>query len=330
MEISISEIDQYFHNGGAYALDGILFSSKYRNNWFYKQIKQVCRGKVCMDIGTGTGIQALFAIHAGAKHVFMIDQDLDCCTFAKNIFEQCNVPKEKYTIIHAKFNKDLVAQFPNIDVIISETIDANFFKHDFYKICQLIQNTETLKNAVMIPDKLYGSLMLYSNTEDFIKTDNLVYKKILTGVSDIDKKYEFHQNLRSNEIFTKDSIGKDSVVHRRDPDDVNALLHKFHPNWFDAFFKNAINSKYCIIKDAITFDAYNPFDELKWGIITNIPNGTYGIMIIGCVGCQKASNLRVIMNIDGWPTHFYKFIKTSDELMIHFDTNFYGFDFITK
>ena len=115
-----------------------LFTSEHRNNWFYKQIKQACPDKVCMDIGAGTGILSLFAIHAGAKHVYMIEHNPDCCNIIEKVFKSAKIPSTKYTIIQQEFNSDF-RFMSRIDVIMSETVSSNIFRFGYKDICKHIQ-----------------------------------------------------------------------------------------------------------------------------------------------------------------------------------------------
>ena len=98
----------------------MLFTNRHRNNWYYKQIKSSCNDKICLDIGTGSGVLSLFAIHSGAKHVYMIDHNVDCCEMAGRIFQKANIPKEKYTIIRAEFDQLLINRLPEIEEHTSE------------------------------------------------------------------------------------------------------------------------------------------------------------------------------------------------------------------
>ena len=281
-----------------------LFSSRYRNNWFYKQIKQVCPGKVCVDIGTGSGVLSLFAIHAGAEYVYMIDHDIRACTVAKNIFKRNNIPESKYTIIHALFDEQLTTQLSFIDVIISETITGNFFSSVYFnKICEVIKSSKSLQNAIIIPDEVYGTIMLYSKLDNF-NLSNTSDVKIKTGVHDIDNHYEFEQDLLHGRAG---GVSEDKRVLVQNSEELPVVL------------RDILDSKCNVFNDAIFFDAYNPFTNLSWTIKSNIANKTYGAMIIGRLACRKATGKKHPMHLDVWPLHCYRFTKTSDNITIHFN-----------
>lgn len=65
-------------------LDMLL--DKHRVNAFQKAIDQAINtGDIMVDIGTGTGILAVFAARAGAKKVYAIDQNKTTIEWAKEM-----------------------------------------------------------------------------------------------------------------------------------------------------------------------------------------------------------------------------------------------------
>lgn len=289
-----------------------LFTSKHRNNWFYKQIKQACPGKVCMDIGAGSGILSLFAIHAGAEHVYMVEHNPECCNIIKNIFKSAEISQTKYTIIQEEFNSNFMFD-KHIDVIISETVYSNLLRQEFLNICKTIQHINALKNAIIIPDKLYGSFIFFEEISTFDKLE-LPPHVITTGVSEVDKDFTFLSNVIDDDHDGTYKIRLWRPIHERINEKNEQLIPIYKELWNDAR-----DTRCLTMTDAIIFDAYNPNSKLEWRMLCMIPNKTYGIMLIGKLGCEQTNSTKHIMNLDVWATHFYKFKKMSDILNITFN-----------
>jgi len=73
--------------------------------------------KIVLDVGCGTGILSIFAIHAGAKHVYAIDA-CDISLEAQKLIDS-NKLTDRITVIKSKI-EDAVLPVPHVDVIISE------------------------------------------------------------------------------------------------------------------------------------------------------------------------------------------------------------------
>jgi len=288
-----------------------LFTSEHRNNWFYKQIKQACPDKVCMDIGAGTGILSLFAIHAGAKHVYMIEHNSDCCNMIEKVFKSAKIPSTKYTIIQQEFNPDF-RFMSRVDVIMSETISSNIFRFGYKDICKYVQNTPALKDAIMIPDKIYGSFVLF---EDISILEKLKHQPqvITTGVPEVDKDFTFSSSLLEPSSYNGFYNAR---LWRQD---VNPLYHEL---WDD------VKRTTCLtMTDVVKFNSYLPYTPLEWHVPCTLPNKTYGIMLIGRIACDKTNSSKHVMNMDVWATYFYKFRKTSNTIDIRFDAKEKNFVF---
>ena len=311
----------------------MLLTSEYRNNWFYNQIKKACPDKICLDIGTGSGILSLFAIHSGAKHVYMIDHNLDCCEMASDIFEYNNIPKEKYTIIHDEFDSSLAKTLPSIDVIVSETINGMFFNVGHHTICKTIQNTPSLKDATMIPDKIYGSLTFFKDINSIEAVEQLfkkrdTIKKIHTGVEHIDNEYTISSNIIDKNFY------QDRELHP--VLQTNHLLcrpwvnpHSKYEKIMLNIWQDAIASACYTTDDVIKYNTYNPPTTLEWQTNIDIPDNVYGIRLNGFLECERTNSARLEMYKEVWPTHFYKFTKVNNNLKIQFnDTNINNFVFI--
>lgn len=299
----------------------LLFSSPLRNNWYYKQIKIACKDKVCLDIGTGSGILSLFALHSGATHVYMVDHNKECCELAQTVMQQANIDKTRYTIINAEFS-DVLKELPIIDVVISELICGNLFEINLEEIYKLVKQSENTENAVLIPDTIYGSLSIFTNTEMFDvidkhRNDNEVEGNVLTGVKEIDENYFINSSLFGKKFNQPEryKVGKQ-------------LQNRSDYNYLVELRESAIHSTVELLKDVIYFDFHNPNINEVWTTTSNLSNGDYGIMLIGSLSCSqiKDSTLHV-MQQDLWPTHLYKFNKTSNNINITFDRTILDFSF---
>lgn len=78
---------------------------------------ELFKDKIVLDIGCGTGILSIFAIRAGAKHVYGID-NASIAYHAKKIM-QMNKLSDKVTIIKGKV-EEVELPVNKVDIIISE------------------------------------------------------------------------------------------------------------------------------------------------------------------------------------------------------------------
>ena len=307
-----------------------LFTSANRNNWFYNQIKKACPNKICMDIGIGSGILSLFAIQAGAKHVYMVDHNIDCIEMARDIFEYNNIPIEKYTIIHDKFDKTLAKTLPSIDVIVSETISSRLFCAGYHNICKIIQSTPSLKNATLIPDKIYSSLTFFKDVKNidlieqlFKETDPV--EKLYTGVRHIDNEYIVLSNMIDKHSYHDREL-------RLCLDNRMQCRAWIKPrNEYDKIMldirQDAMASACYTTDDVIIYNTYSPPIALEWQTKIDIQNNIYGIRLNNYLECERTNSTRLDMSIDVWAVIFYKFNKTANNLKIQFNNEINDFSF---
>lgn len=83
-------------------------------------------GKVVLDVGTGTGILAFFAIHAGARKVYAVDAS-ESTTIAQ-LLADANGYSDRIIVIRGKIEELKLPE--RVDVIISEPIGMSSF-HSF-------------------------------------------------------------------------------------------------------------------------------------------------------------------------------------------------------
>lgn len=96
-----------------------LISDTARCNAFHQAISACVKpGDVVLDIGTGSGLLAMFACQAGARHVYALEEGM-IADLAEQLIE-ANQMRDRITLIRARSSQvDLPEK---VDVVVSETI----------------------------------------------------------------------------------------------------------------------------------------------------------------------------------------------------------------
>lgn len=79
---------------------------------FYDQILKECKGKRCIDVGSGSGVLAFLALKHGAKHVTCFEQNPKSATHIQNVAKRMGLSK-KIKVINTEF---IASKFDSYDV----------------------------------------------------------------------------------------------------------------------------------------------------------------------------------------------------------------------
>uniref|UniRef100_UPI00358E794D uncharacterized protein isoform X2 n=1 Tax=Myxine glutinosa TaxID=7769 RepID=UPI00358E794D len=115
-----SEDEAYFDSYAQLSIHEEMLKDRVRTqsyqDFIYKN-KDLFKDKVVLDVGCGSGILSLFAAHAGACHVFAVEQ-ADVVHWTRETIRE-NGFDDKITVIHGRI-EDVDLPVDKVDVIISE------------------------------------------------------------------------------------------------------------------------------------------------------------------------------------------------------------------
>jgi predicted RNA methylase len=125
------------------------------------------KDKVVLDIGSGTGILSIFAVRAGAKHVYAVD-NAEIAEYAKHIIKH-NDLTDKITIIKGKV-EEIDLPVAEVDIIISEWM-GYFLLYESMLDTVLFARDKWLKKdtGIIMPDKFHINMAGFRDKYD-IKT----------------------------------------------------------------------------------------------------------------------------------------------------------------
>ncbi len=110
-------MDNYLKSYGDIELQRRMVSDSHRTNAFHAAIHETVQpGDVVLDVGTGTGILAMFAAQAGAKKVYAIDATGISETATRLV--EANGMSDRIDVIHGRADELQLDQ--KVDLIISE------------------------------------------------------------------------------------------------------------------------------------------------------------------------------------------------------------------
>ncbi|KUL81796.1 hypothetical protein ZTR_09347 [Talaromyces verruculosus] len=109
---------------------------------------QLFKDKIVLDIGTGTGILSMFAIRAGAKHVYATD--ISNMIHNARILAQMNGMADKITFIQGSVEE---ADLPQVDIIVSEWMGFCLLSEIMLDCLLRARDKHLAPGGLMFPDK---------------------------------------------------------------------------------------------------------------------------------------------------------------------------------
>ncbi|MDZ8186235.1 MAG: 50S ribosomal protein L11 methyltransferase [Nostoc sp. ChiSLP02] len=146
---SILEWDIDFHE--------LMLGDRIRMAAYKNAIQEVVKpGMVVLDLGTGTGILGLWALQAGAKHLYALDVNKDILAIASENFAQ-NGFSGKFDIFHGmSYNINLPTR---VDLIISEIMGNIADNEDFVPILTDAHKRFLKPSGIMLPSRVCSQLV---------------------------------------------------------------------------------------------------------------------------------------------------------------------------
>lgn len=112
--------------------------------------KELFKDKIVLDVGCGTGILSMFAVKAGAKHVYSVDMS-SIIVKAKEIVS-LNGLDDKITLIQGKL-EDIQLPVEKVDIIISEWMGYFLLFESMLDTVLYARDKYLEKDGLIFPDK---------------------------------------------------------------------------------------------------------------------------------------------------------------------------------
>ena len=141
-------MENYLKSYGDIELQRRMVSDSDRTNAFHAAIHEAVKpGDVVMDVGTGTGILAMFAAQAGAKKVYAIDATTISETATELV--KANGMSDRIDVIHGRADELELEQ--KVDVIISEWLGHAAFTESMLPAVLGARDLNLAPNGRMLP-----------------------------------------------------------------------------------------------------------------------------------------------------------------------------------
>ena len=154
--------DYYFDSYSHFAIHEEMLKDTVRTESYRRAIMApgICAGKVVLDVGCGTGILSMFAVRAGAKHVYAIE----CAAIIDQAREivRANGMEDRITLIRGKVEE---VELPEkVDVLISEWMGYFLMYESMLKSVIFARDKWLKPGGLVLPDKCTLYMFVFITT----------------------------------------------------------------------------------------------------------------------------------------------------------------------
>lgn len=144
-----------------------MVNDGWRNRFYYEALKKHAQDKVVIDVGTGTGILAYYALLWGAKFVYCIDLNPASAQMADRLLSG-KFDRSRFRVINEDFWSDKIVDKIDrpIDILLSETVGPGLFDCGMFHTWQRIQKFLS-PNAISIPDRLHFDVWVWNDRVNY-------------------------------------------------------------------------------------------------------------------------------------------------------------------
>ena len=148
-------------------LDYGMINDVDRNRFYDNLLKFHVKGKVCTEVGFGSGILTMMALHHGAKHVYAYEMDTSIFEIGREIIKRMGYA-DRVTFIHDKFDYRHESE-----LLLHELFMNTAWGEGLYEIHKMVKG-----KTQILPGKIRCEIKVNSNQDKVNKqhhyfTDNL-------------------------------------------------------------------------------------------------------------------------------------------------------------
>ncbi|KAL8449743.1 hypothetical protein Emag_003552 [Eimeria magna] len=151
----LSSADYYFNSYAHFSIHEEMIKDTVRTGSYQRAImdnEHLFRGKVVLDVGSGTGILSLFAARAGAKHVYGVECS-EIVRIARKI-AAANGLDDRVTFVEGKA-EEITLPVDKVDIIISEWMGYFLLYESMLDTVIFCRDKWLAEDGLMFPDRAH-------------------------------------------------------------------------------------------------------------------------------------------------------------------------------
>lgn len=144
---SLQEASKYIH---AWHYD--MLANHERSQYYTDLIKENCKDKIVLEIGTGSGLVAALAVKHGAKKVYCCEENPYLADVAQKLFKRLKI-EDKVQLFAKNSSQIATDEIPPVDVVLHELFGSDPFEE--YMVPALKDARRFMKPAaIFLPEKI--------------------------------------------------------------------------------------------------------------------------------------------------------------------------------